>query len=396
MPRTAEGLRRFIILVAILLFAVQIFVFVRQIPIALSRDGDFRALYRAASMVRKGNARELYDRNTNQASQNVVASPENAEPRLDRPAYEALLFVPFTFVEYRTAYFAFLAINLALISLASRMIWPYLERLPGVWRWFPPTLFLCFLSTTLAMVQGADSIMLLTLVLASAVAFYRRDEWSSGILLGLGLFNFQLVLPIAFLFLCWRRWRIVAGFVIVGAGTVVASAILAGCERFEVHRHNFLACIAQFPIPTGQMGNEVNTGTLPNLRCLLSSIAGSHISPHAVLILTAVSSILLLLWTATRPPSYALAVLVAVLVSQYERIQDGVLLIIPIALVLDARIAPTLRTQEWSRNIAGLLFAAPTMIYLIGWRYCILVPLILALLIPLRSTTWGYDLPPAS
>jgi hypothetical protein len=144
------------------------------------------------------------------------------------------------------------------------------------------------------------------------------------------------------------------------------------------------------------MGNEVNIGTLPNLRCLLSSIAGSHISPHAVLILTAISSIFLLLWTATRPPSYALAVLVAVLVSQYERIQDGVLLIIPIALVLDARIAPTLRTQEWSRNIAGLLFAAPTMIYLIGWRYCILVPLILALLIPLRSTTWGYDLPPAS
>lgn len=396
MPRTAEGLRRFIILVAILLFIVQIFVFVRQIPIALSGDGDFRALYRAANMVRKGNARELYDRNTNQASQNGVASPESAEPRLDRPAYEALLFVPFTFVEYRTAYVAFLAINLALISLASRMIRPYIERLPGVWRWFPPALFFCFLSTTLAIVQGADSIILLTLVLASAVAFYRRAEWASGIFLGLGLFNFQLVLPIALLFLCWRRWRIVAGFIIAGAGTVATSVVLTGCAWFGSYWHNVRSCIAQFAIPAGEMGYEVNGTTLPTLRCLLGSIAGSHISPQAVLILTAISSILLLLWTATRPPSYALAVLVAVLVSQYERIQDGVLLIIPIALVLDARIAPTLRTQEWSRNIAGLLFAAPTMIYLIGWRYCILVPLILALLIPLRSTTWGYDLPPAS
>src|ERR1700691_1003823 len=396
MPRTAEGLRRFIILVAILLFIVQIFIFVRQIPIALSRDGDFQALYRAANMVRKGNARELYDRITNQASQNGVASPENAEPRLDRPAYEALLFVPFTFVEYRTAYLAFLVINLALISLASRMIWPYFERLPSVWRWFPPALFFCFLSTTLAIVQGADSIILLTLVLASAVAFYRRDEWSSGILLGLGLFNFQLVLPIAFLFLCWRRWRIVAGFVIVGAGTVVASVMLTGCVWSGSYWHNVRSCIAQFPIPAGEMGYEVNGTTLPTLRCLLSSIAGSHITPHTVLIVTVIGSILLLLWTATRLPSYALAVLVAVLVSQYERIQDGGLLIIPIALVLDARIAPTLRTQEWSRNIAGLLFAAPTMIYSIGWRYCILVPLILALLIPLRSTTWGYDLPPAS
>jgi Glycosyltransferase family 87 len=396
MPHSAKGPPRFIILVAVLLFIAQVFIFVRRIPAVLSGDGDFHALYRAAETVRRGNAHELSDRDADQASQKGPASPANAEVRLNPPAYEALLFVPFTFLEYRTAYLAFLGVNLALISLVIWMIWPYLERLPGVWRWFPPALFLCFLSTTLAIVQGADSIILLTLVLASAVAFYRRDEWSSGILLGLGLFNFQLVLPIAFLFLCWRRWRIVVGFIIAGAGTVVASAILAGCERFEVHRHTFLACIAQFPIPTGQTGYEVNTGALPNLRCLLSSIASSHISPHAVLILTAISSILLLLWTATRPPSYALAVLVAVLVSQYERIQDGVLLIIPIALVLDARIAPTLRTQEWSRNIAGLLFAAPTMIYLIGWRYCILVPLILALLIPLRSTTWGYDLPPAS
>jgi|HubBroStandDraft_4_1064222.scaffolds.fasta_scaffold138401_2 hypothetical protein len=396
MPRNAKGLQRFIILVAVLLFIVQIFVFVRQIPIAISGDGDFRALYRAANTIRKGNARELYDRNTNQASENGAASAANAEPRLDRPAYEAFLFVPFTFLEYGTAYLAFLVTNLALVSLGIWMIWPYLERLPGVWRWFPPALFLCFLSTTLSIVQGADSIVLLTLILASAVAFYRRDEWSSGIFLGLGLFNFQLVLPIAFLFVCWRRWRIVAGFIIAGAGITMASMILTGCAWFGVHSHNFLSCFAQFSIPATQMEYEVNTATLPTLRCLLTSLAGSQISPHAVLIVTVIGSILLLLWTATRPPSYALAVLVAVLVSQYERIQDGVLLIIPIALALDARIAPTLRTQEWSRNIAGLLFAAPTMIYLLGWQYCILVPLMLALLIPLRSTTWGYDLPAAS
>jgi hypothetical protein len=396
MPRSAKGPPRFIILVAVLLFIAQVFIFVRRIPAVLSGDGDFHALYRAAETVRRGNAHELSDRDAAQASQNGPARPANAEVRLNPPAYEALLFVPFTFLQYRTAYVAFLGVNLALISLVIWMIWPYLERLPGVWRWFPPALFFCFLSTTLAVVRGADSIILLTLVLASAVAFYRRDEWSSGIFLGLGLFNFQLVLPIALLFLCWRRWRIVAGFIIAGAGTVVTSVMLTGCVWSGSYWHNVRSCIAQFPIPAGEMGYEVNGTTLPTLRCLLSSIAGSHITPHTVLIVTVIGSILLLLWTATRPPSYALAVLVAVLVSQYERIQDGVLLIIPIALVLDARIAPTSRMQEWSRNIAGLLFAAPTMIYLIGWRYCILVPLILALLIPLRSTTWGYDLPPAS
>jgi Glycosyltransferase family 87 len=396
MPRSAKGLQRIIILVAILLLIVQVLVFVIQIPTVVGGEEDFRALYSAANLVRKGNTRGLYDQNTNQVSQNGVASPEKVEPPLDRLAYEALLFLPLTFLKYRIAYLAFLVINLALISVAIRMIWPYLERLPDVWKWFPPALFLCFLSTTLAIVQGADSIILLTLIMASAVSFYRREEWSSGIFLGLGLFNFQLVLPIALLFLCWRRWRIVAGFIIAGAGAILLSVILTGCARSGVYPHNFLFCNAQLSIPAGQAGYEVNTATVPNLRCLVSSIASSHISPHAVLTLTAIGSILILLWAATRPPSYALAVLVAVLVSQYERVQDGILLIIPIALVLDARMAPTLRTQEWSRNIAGLLFVAPTMIYLIGWRYCVLVPLMLALLIPLRSTTWGYDLPAAA
>ena len=393
---SAKVVQRVIILAAILLFIAQVAVFVRRIPSALSGDGDFPALYRAANMVRKGDTTELYDQNTNQAPQNGVQSLEKVEPLMDHLLYEALIFMPFTLLKYRVAYLVFLAINLALISLAIRLIWPYLERLPGVWKWFPIALFFCFLSTTLTLVYGADSIILLTLVLASAVAFYRRDEWSSGIFLGLGLFNFQLVVPIALLFLCWRRWRIVAGFIIAGAGGLLVSMRLAGGTLFGVYPDNFLSRDGQFSVPAGRMGYEATTASLPNLRCLLSSIAGSHISPHAILILTVIGSILILLWTATRPPSYALAVLVSVLVSQYEPIQDGILLIIPIALVLDARIAPTLRTQELSRDIAGLLFAAPTMIYLIGWPYYVLVPLMLALLIPLRSTTWGYDLPAAS
>jgi hypothetical protein len=66
-----------------------------------------------------------------------------------------------------------------------------------------------------------------------------------------------------------------------------------------------------------------------------------------------------------------------------------VLLILPIAMVMDSRIGAVSGNQVFARNIVGVLFVAPTMFFLFGWNYCLLALLILALLIPLRSTSSG-------
>jgi len=52
---------------------------------------------------------------------------------------------------------------------------------------------------------------------------------------------------------------------------------------------------------------------IPNLRCLLTAIASSHLSLNSLTLVLAGFSILLILWSATKPANFALAILVACL-----------------------------------------------------------------------------------
>lgn len=127
---------------------------------------------------------------------------------------------------------------------------------------------------------------------------------------------------------------------------------------------------------------------MPNLRCLFHTLAGSSISPGEGELATAGCSILLIAWVATRTANFALALLATLLVSAHGMIYDAVLLVTPLAMVLDARLAvSTGMTRLWSRNIAGMLFVAPSICFLAGTGYCLLATLMLGLLMPLRFTS---------
>src|SRR6185312_13312981 len=152
-----------------LLVAVQLLGWLSFFPSALRGHADFRQLYAAGYMVRTGHASELYDARAQQQFQNaLVGNDERALPFI-RPAYQALLFVPFSLLPYRSAYLAFLAVNLALLALAFRALRSHMSHLMRVWRFLPVFLFLVFYPISLALMQGQDSILLL-LLLAGALA----------------------------------------------------------------------------------------------------------------------------------------------------------------------------------------------------------------------------------
>jgi len=307
--------------------------------------------------------------------------------RFDSPAYEALLFVPLSLLSYRLAYFAFFATNLTLLGLSIRTLRPFLDKLEKVWWWLPAAVFLCFFPVALALIQGQDSIVLLTLMLASAVSFYRGHDLTAGVFLSLTLFNFQFALPIALLFLLWRKWHIVAGFSVTGAAVTVISLSLAGVAGLRACTHDLFSWS---PKPFAGEGPNIGipAPAIPNLRCLLHALTWSNISPGKVEAVAAGCSILLLAWAATRTVNFALAVLVALLISMHGTISDAVLLVIPIAMVLDARLTVTAGTSRlWSRNIASLLFVAPAICFLARSSYCLLALLMLGLLMPLRFTS---------
>src|SRR4029077_12419790 len=66
----------------------------------------------------------------------LVGNDERALPFV-RPAYQALLFLPFSLLPYRNAYLAFLAVNLVLLALAFWLIRPLMKNLARIWRGLP-------------------------------------------------------------------------------------------------------------------------------------------------------------------------------------------------------------------------------------------------------------------
>src|SRR5882724_12805260 len=197
-----------------IIFCMQFLAWLTFLPKALRGHADFRQLYVAGYMVRTGHRTQLYDYAAQTYFQNTLVSNGELALPFIRPAYQALLFVPFSLFSYRTAYLGFLLLNVLLLALAFLLLQPRMRGLSRVWPGLPPALFLGFYPVALALMQGQDSILLLALLAAAVVSLERNRDLAAGTLVGLGLFKFQIVIPIALLFLVWRRWRFSAGFVL--------------------------------------------------------------------------------------------------------------------------------------------------------------------------------------
>jgi hypothetical protein len=384
---TAKKLRISVVVVSVFLFTLQVIAFSRGVPVAIGGRADFRSLYIAGYMVRTSQAHNLYDYESNWRFQDRLATREGVTRVFDAPAYEALLFVPFSYLNYRLAYIAFFGANLALLALSIRTLRPYLDTLERVWRWLPVAVFVCFFPVTAALIQGHDSIVLLTLTLISAAAFYRGRDVRAGVFLGLTLFKFQLAVPIALLFLFWRRWRMIGAFSVTVIVLMAVSLSLAGVEGLRVCTRDLLSWNPQQRAL--EWLNVINPASaMPNLRCLFQALASTSISTREEDWAAVGCSILLLVWTATRTANFALGMLVALLISAHGTIYDAVLLVLPTAMVLDARLTvSTGISRLWSRNIAIALFVTPSLLFLAGTGYCLLTLLMLAMLMPLRFTS---------
>jgi len=89
-------------------------------PVALSGRADFRSLYAAGYMVRSGDAHRIYDIDRETEVQSQLVPLRGVLPYL-YPAFSALLFVPFSLLRWRIAYYAFFAVNFLLLWLSARL-----------------------------------------------------------------------------------------------------------------------------------------------------------------------------------------------------------------------------------------------------------------------------------
>ena len=115
-------------------------------------------------------------------------------------------------------------------------------------------------------------------------------------LVALGLFKMQIVIPIALLFLLWRRWRFFAGFAL-SAGLlsldipvgrrICANRCLCSLTPFGGHKH--AAAADQFPLRVSIMAN---------LRGLFFGLLTARLPAFWIQAVTIVASVSVLFWVA--------------------------------------------------------------------------------------------------
>jgi hypothetical protein len=333
--------------------------------------GDFANFYTAGKLVQQGKASGLYDLRLQWHAQQQFAPAVKIRkgplPYL-RPPFEALLFLPLSYLKYPTAYLLWTVIKLALLLSIPFFARPIFgERLlpAGI----VGILCLGLFPVGLDFLHGQDSILLL-LVFVLAFQFLRRGaEFWSGCVLGLGLFKFHLVIPVAAVFLLRRKSRFSAGFFFVSVVLFIASVALVGWSGI-LRYPAYVWALDHTP------GMGVTTWTMPNLRALMTAVSPDHILSVPAEWLwgaTACLAIFAVAWfwrdggaepeqEVRTAAGFSLAIAVTLLTSYYAYPYDLTLLLVPILLLGGAVLrGPDLR--GWPRALflvaVGLLLPTP-------------------------------------
>jgi hypothetical protein len=388
-PGPSHYLQDFLVGIVPFLFLIHFLAWLALFPGALLGHADFRQLYAAGYMVRSGHAHDLYNYQAQKEFQSRLVTPDELTLPFIRPAYQALLFAPLSLMKYRNAYLVFLGVNLFLLGICYRLLRP-LTNLTRVWSWLPLALVLSFLPICVALMQGQDSILLTMLLAASVVMLDQERDLVAGILVGLGLFKFQIVLPIALLFFLWRRWRVAAGFALSAGAVLLLSIGIVGLSESA----SFVRSVLSVGNGVGSGGNALGfplrVTLMANLRGLVFGLAGGRISASLAQSLTVVLSIVVLLWVAVCAPrklrgsdAMILAITAATVVSYYLFIHDLSVLLIPAVVTLNRFVQAEETGDIFGWVVAGtsaLVLLAPTSVFLIPNHFYLLSILIFAFL----------------
>ncbi len=321
---------------------------------------DFRLYYTAGHMLRTGDAANLYDFATETRLQNALVAPQPIALPLLAPPFVALFFVPISVVPYLPALLIFAVVNLAALAFAVRAMRPHLRALSTRWLPTPALLFLSFLPVGLTLVMGQISILLLLIACLAFALLEAGNAFLAGLVFSLALMKFQIAIPVALLFLVWMRWRFLVGFVCGTSILSAVSAITIGTRNFLVYLHSIagMSSLAGTPL---QAASGLSPLRMANFHGLFS-LAPTHLATA----LTAIASLGLLGWAATRRPSFPLALIVALLVSYHLYPCDLTLLLLPLSLLCDrlfsedptAASAPTTELSSLQTHRRTLLFCS--------------------------------------
>ncbi len=331
---------------------------------------DFTIFYTGALLVRSGHAASLYDLATQFRTQQLFTNvPIRLGPLpFNHPPFEALFFVPFTFLGYWPAYLTWTLLNLIMLAASAFVLKTKVPQFSVVPAEILAIGGVAFFPAAMAMIQGQDVIALLVLFVLAIVMLDRGNDEMAGVLLGFGLFRPQFAVPVVVI-LAFRRWRILLGFAPVAALLGLVTVWLMGWNG----PINYVRFVLRLEATKARAyGPEA----VPNLRGLILTIPGISAIGRPAHILVIVSSLLVLFFSLRRVVKgsdsilfvSSLAVVTTILVNFHSLVYD-LTLILPTALLL---VFATVKGEGTRREIqiallTALLFLTPLYVFL--WLY---------------------------
>jgi Glycosyltransferase family 87 len=329
---------------------------------------DFTIYYSAGKIVRQGLGHQLYNDQTQFRIQQEFApevSIRQGPLPFNHPAFEALLFAPFTYFPYPAAFALWDLANLAMLAALPFLLRPHLPQLQSYSWPFLMLAMLAFSPMFFALLQGQDAILLLFIYALAFVCLKKDRDISAGCWLALGSFKFHLVVPFVLLLLLQGRKKLLYGFVAVTSALVVVSFAVVGRDAMMSYPDFILHLEAT-------EGGGISPSAMPNLRGLLDMVLGSN--PAVVLILS-LGVILFTAWQCHGNESFnlfdlkvSLAAFATVFVSYHAMDYDLSLLMLPTLLLANELLGEGKSGQwpAWLMSCAGVaLFFSPLQLLLL-------------------------------
>jgi hypothetical protein len=327
----------------------------------MAGKNDFPPFYASAQMVREGQASRMFDVTAENAFVHRV-SPIVRPPNNHLP-YENLIFLPFTYLQFDTAYVIWTL--LSLVMLAGIVL-----LMRDFWRWrssfsFTFLVFLAFFPVWYCLGMGQDSILLVLFFALSFWLWKRGQDDLAGFALAFGLFRPQLVLPFVLVAFLGAKWKFVRGFIPGAILVVLLSIWVAGFHGMGDY--------ARILISQGTEGSAealskqwcVRPGLMPTLRGLLW-ILPSWVSGNVRNFLLLSGTFGALLWAAKRMRcardgaaldlAFAMAVTVITLVSFHSFLHDFSLMILPLLIAGNTVVSSARVTEKSAYLIVTLGF----------------------------------------
>lgn len=309
---------------------------------------DFAPIYAGIKLVGTPN---MYDAHQIPELITEQFGSTSAAWRYTRLPFHAVFLWPLGQLPYRSAYLAFVALQLAAVAAFAAM-W----RIPSGAHATAFTL-LC-MPAFFALLSGQDAVFLL-LWIALAVRWEGRGSpfWA-GIALSLCAIKFHLFMLLPLLLVGQRRWRMLAGVSTGGLGLLLISFVAAGFR---------------WPLDYYTVLTDPSIHRAPHVMTNLQGLLHGFPRGGALEILCA-ALIVAVTWLVVRRTSFQAGlavVLVGGLLVSYHAYQSDCVLLLPAALLLASRLQ-----GHWTQLLGILLLTPPLYLSLyFGWAF--LVPMVM-------------------